>query len=217
MITAGAGDPTAIEARRRQVARQVELAPPNVERDKFETRLAKLSRGSAVIHVGGATPVECRRRAQLADDAVCATRAAIEEGVVAGGGTALLQAAPVLAGLEAGLSAHARMGVALVRHALSRPLAIIAANAGLDPDVVVARVSAAPDGTGLDARTGTFSDLFAAGVIDPVKVGIVALRNAASVAALILTTDTLVANKPDRDDPTAGPARGGGAEKFGMT
>jgi chaperonin GroEL len=217
MITGGAGDQTAIEARRRQVARQIEFAPPNVERDKLEIRLAKLSGGSAIIHAGGATPVERRRRAQLAEDAVCATRAALEEGVVAGGGTALLQAAPALSGLEAELSPEARLGAALVRHALARPLAIIAANAGLDPDVAVARVAAAPAGTGLDARTGTYRDMFTAGVIDPAKVVIVALRNAASVAALILTTDTLIANRPDREGPTAGPARGGGAEKLGMT
>jgi len=216
MITGGAGDPTAIEARRRQVARQIEFAPPNVERDKLEMRLAKLSGGSAIIHAGGATPVERRRRSQLAEDAVCATRAAIEGGVVAGGGTALLQAAPALSEVEAELSPGARLGAALVRHALARPLAIIAANAGLDPDVVVARVGAAPAGTGLDARTGTYCDMFTAGVIDPARVGVVALRNAASVAALILTTDTLVADRPDREDPTAGPARGGGAEKLGM-
>jgi chaperonin GroEL len=217
MITAGVGDPASIEARRRQVARQIEFAPPNVERDKLEVRLAKLSSGSAIIHAGGATPVERRRRAQLAEDAVCATRAAIAEGIAAGGGTALLQAAPALSALEAELTPVARLGAALVRHALTRPLATIAANAGLDPDVVVARVGAAPVGIGLDARTGTFGDLFASGVIDPAKVGIVALRNAASVAGLILTTDTLIADKPDRDDPTAGPARGGGAERLGMT
>jgi chaperonin GroEL len=217
MIIAGAGDPTAIEARRRQVARQIELAPPNVEHDKLEVRLAKLSGGSAIIHAGGATSVERRRRAQLAEDAVCATRAAIEEGVAAGGGTALLQAAPALSRLETELSPSAWWGAALVRHALARPLATIAANAGLDPEVVVAHVGAAPAGTGLDVRTGRFCDLFAAGVVDPARVGIVALRNAASVAGLILTTDTLIADKPDREDPTAGPAHGGGAERLEMT
>ncbi len=195
----------------------MEFAPPNVERDKLEQRLAKLSGGSAVIYAGGATPVERRRRAQLAEDAVAATRAAIEEGIAAGGGTALLQAAPALSRLEAELSPPAWQGAMLVRHAISRPLTVIAENAGLDPDAVFTRVSAAPAGIGLDARTRTFCDLFAAGVIDPAKVGVVALRNAASVAGLILTTDTLVADKPDYEDPTAGPARGGGAERLGMT
>jgi chaperonin GroEL len=217
MIAGGAGDPAAIEARRRQIARQIEFAPPNVERDKLEMRLAKLSGGSAILYAGGATPVERRRRAQLAEDAVCATRAAIEEGVAAGGGAALVQAAHALSGLEAKLGPAARQGAGLVRLALARPLATIAANAGLDPDAAVAQVSGAQAGMGLDARSGRFCDLFAAGVIDPAKVGIVALRNAASVAGLILTTDTLVADKPDPEDPTAGPARGGGAERLGMT
>jgi chaperonin GroEL len=216
MITMGAGDPVTIEARRRQIARQIELAPPNVERDKLEMRLAKLSGGSAILYAGGATPAERRRRAQLAEDAVCAARAAVEVGIAAGGGTALLQAAPALAKLESELGADGRRGVALVRQALAQPLATIAANAGLDPDLVVARVSEAPSGTGLDARSGTFRDLFVAGVIDPAKVGIVALRNAASIAALILTTDTVIADRRDPEDPTAGPARGGGAERLGM-
>jgi chaperonin GroEL len=217
MIGGGAGEAAAIEARRRQIRRQIEFAPPNVERDKLEQRLAKLSGGSAIIYVGGATPVERRRRAQLADDALAATRAAIEEGVAAGGGAAFLQAAPALLRLEAELTPAAWQGAMLVRHAISRPLAIIAENSGVGPDAVVARVAAAPAGTGFDARTRTFCDLFAAGVIDPAKVGVVALRNAASVAGLILTTDTLVADKPEHEDPTAGPARGGGAERLGMT
>jgi chaperonin GroEL len=216
MIAGGAGDPAAIEARRRQISRQIEFAPPNVERDKLEMRLAKLSGGSAIIYAGGATPVERRRRAQLADDAVCATRAAMEEGVAAGGGTALLQAAHALSELEAELSPAARQGVDIVRLALARPLETIAANAGLDPEEAVARVRDAPVGIGLDARSGKVCDMFDVGVIDPAKVGIVALRNAASVAGLILTTDTLVADKPDREDPTIGPARGGGAERLGM-
>jgi chaperonin GroEL len=216
-IVGGAGDPAAVDARRRQIARQIEFAPPNVERDKLEMRLAKLSSGSAIIYAGGATAVERRRRAQLAEDAVCAARGAIEEGIAAGGGTALLQAAPALLALEAEQSPAAQQGAALLRRALARPLAIIAANAGLDPEHATVQVGAAPDGTGLDARSGKFCDLFAAGVIDPAKVGIVALRNAVSIAGLILTTDTLVADPPDREDPTAGPARGGGAERLGMT
>jgi chaperonin GroEL len=217
MIAGGAGDPAAIEARRRQIRRQIEFAPPNVERDKLEQRLAKLSGGSAIIYAGGATPVERRRRAQLAEDALSATRAAIEEGITAGGGAALLQAASALSRLEAELTPAAWQGAMLVRHAISRPLAIIAENCGFDPDAVVARVAGAPAGSGFDARTRTFCDLFAAGVIDPAKIGIVALRNAASVAGLVLTTDTLVADKSEHEDPTAGPARGGGAERLAMT
>ncbi len=214
-IVAGRGDPAAIAARRRQVQRQIELAPPNVERDKLETRLAKLGGGSAIIAVGGATPVEQKRRAQLIEDAVNATRAAIAEGIVAGGGTALLQAAPALARLEAELGSAAWQGASLLQRALAAPLATIAVNAGLDSNAMVARVAGASAGTGLDARRGRVVDLFAAGVVDPVRVAVTAVRNAASVAGLILTTDTLVATKPEHDDPTAGPARGGGAERLG--
>jgi len=215
VISAGAGDPAAIAARRQQVMRQVELAPPNIERDKLAERLARLSGGTAQILAGGATPVEQKRRAQLIEDAVNATRAAAESGVVAGGGTALAQAARELEGVLGDLTGSARDGAALLQAALSRPLACIAANCGLPAETVVARVVAAPRGTGFDAATGGFGDLFDASVIDPVKVTVSAVRNAASVAALILTTQTLIAKKPDYSDPTAGAALGGGAERLG--
>ncbi|WP_048862672.1 chaperonin GroEL, partial [Acidisphaera rubrifaciens] len=215
VIVAGGGAPDAVAARRQQVHRQLELAPENVERDKLVMRLSKLSGGTAVIFAGGATPVEQKRRAQLIEDAVNATRAAIAEGIVAGGGTALLQAAPAVASLEGELSPAAWLGAAMLQRALAAPVATIAANAGLDPDEAVRRVAAAPKGVGCDARTGQFGDMIAAGVADPVRVSIAAMRNAASVAALILTTDTLIASKPDYTDPTAGPALGGGAEKLG--
>jgi chaperonin GroEL len=215
VISAGGGDPAAVAARREQVKRQVELAPPNIERDKLEERLARLSGGSALILAGGATPVEQRRHAQLIEDAVNAARAAAEAGIVAGGGTALLQIAPELSGLIDQLSGSERMGAAMLQSALEQPLAAIATNCGLDAAVVVARVKAGDRGFGLDARVGKFGDMLAAGIVDPVKVSITALRNAASVAALILTTQTLIAKKPEYSDPTAGPALGGGAEKLG--
>ena len=215
VIVAGGGAAEAVAARRQQVHRQLELAPENVERDKLEMRLAKLSGGTAVIFAGGATPVEQKRRAQLIEDAVNATRAAIAEGIVAGGGTALLQAAPAVAPLEGELSPAAWLGAAMLQRALAAPVATIAANAGLDPDAAVRRVASSPPGVGCDARTGQFGDMIAAGVADPVRVSIAAMRNAASVAALILTTDTLIASKPEYTDPTAGPALGGGAEKLG--
>jgi chaperonin GroEL len=215
MISAGGGDPVAVAARRQQVMRQVELAPPNIERDKLDERLARLSGGSAMILAGGATPVEQRRRAQLIEDAIHAARAAAEAGIVAGGGTALLQVGPELRDLIDGLSGSERMGAAMLRSALEQPLAAIATNCGLDPATVVARVKASDRGFGLDARTGRFGDMLAAGIVDPVKVSVSALRNAASVAALILTTQTLIAKKPEYSDPTAGPALGGGAERLG--
>lgn len=209
------GDAAAIAARREQVMRQIEVAPPNVERDKLGERLAKLSGGAATILVGGATPVEQKRRAQLVEDAVNATRAAVEEGVVPGGGTALLQVGPELDGFIEGLAGSEREGAKVLGGVLAAPLAAIAANSGLDSEAVVERVSQAPRGVGLDVRDGRFTDLLAAGVIDPVRVTAAALRNAVSVASLILTTQTLIADRREHTDPTAGPALGGGAERLG--
>ncbi len=214
-ISGGAGDNAAIAARRAQVARQLELAPPNIERDKLAERLAKLSGGSVTILAGGATPVEQKRRAQMIEDAINAARAAAQEGIVPGGGTALVQIAPTLGETLAALTGSAREGAALLQGALEQPLACIAGNCGLDAAAVVARVRAAPSGVGLDAASGRFTNLLAAGIADPVKVTISAVRNAVSVAALVLTTDTLIARKPDYVDPTAGPALGGGAERLG--
>jgi len=135
--------------------------------------------------------------------------------VVPGGGTALLQVAnEAVTGLE-GLSEGARRGATLLQTALAQPLSAIAGNSGLDPAAVVARVLGANRGFGFDARRGRYADMMAEGIIDPVKVSITAVRNAASVAALILTTQTLIAKKPEYVDPTAGPALGGGAEKLG--
>ncbi len=188
VVSGPGGDPGAIAARREQVVNQIEIAPPNVERDKLSERLAKLSGGAATILVGGATPVEQKRRAQLVEDAVNATRAAVEEGVVPGGGTALLQVGPELDGFIKGLSGAEHEGATLLRDVLAAPLTAIAANCGLDARAVVERVSQAPRGTGLNAQTGDFTDLLAAGVIDPVRVTTAALRNAVSVASLILTT-----------------------------
>jgi chaperonin GroEL len=217
VISAGGGDPASVAARRQQIARQHEAAPPNIERDKYQERLAKLSGGTAVILAGGATPVEQKRRVQLIEDAINAARAAIEDGIVAGGGTALLQVAPDLAELAERLSGSAREGASLVQSALAQPLACIAANCGLDAGEIVARVARSPRGIGFDARTAALVDLVEAGVIDPVRVSTTALRNAASVAGLILTTQTLIATKPEGHDPTAGPALGGGAERLGLT
>ncbi|MEZ5901380.1 MAG: molecular chaperone GroEL [Hyphomicrobiaceae bacterium] len=216
IITAGGGSADKIEARREQIKRQYDAAPENVERDKFVDRLAKLSGGTAIIYAGGATPVEQKRKVQIIEDAINATRAAIEEGVVPGGGVALVRAAPTLDSLINDLDGSTREGAELVQRALKKPLAKIASNSGLDGDEVVAKISRAKNGVGLDARSGKEVDLVRAGVIDPVKVCYTALRNAGSVAALILTTQTLVAKKPDNFDPTAGPALGGGAERLGL-
>ena len=212
IVRGGHGEPDAIAARRAQVSRHHDAAPENIERDKLAQRLARLSGGTAVIFAGGATPVEQKRRGQMIEDALNAARAAAREGVVPGGGTALLQLAPRLDELTAATSEGTAAGVELVRRSLERPLRCIATNCGLDADELVRRVRDAPAGVGLDARTGSLERLVEIGVVDPVRVTYTALRNAASVAGLILTTQTLIADRPEHDDPTAGPALGGGGE-----
>ncbi|WP_454620976.1 chaperonin GroEL [Bradyrhizobium cenepequi] len=215
VIIRGGGDEAAIAARRQQVARQHDLAPPNIEQDKLKERLAKLSGGTAVIFAGGVTPVEQKRTIQLIDDALSAARAAAEEGIVPGGGTALAQCAPVVARTLGNVNGDLGEGIKLVRETLSRPAAFIARNAGHDAEKVVADLVSAPAGVGFDAANGVFIDMVSAGVVDPVRVTYTALRNAASVATLVLTTNTLVADVPEYIDPTQGPALGGGAEKLG--
>ena len=215
VVTAGGGDIAMIEARRQQVSRQYELAPENIERDKIKERLSKLSGGTAVLLAGGATPVEQKRRVHLIEDAINAARAAIAEGVVPGGGLALLRVASELDNLASSTEGHVQQGVKLLQRALHQPLHHIAANCGLDPKVALRKTLEGKGSFGLDARSGRFVDLVDAGIIDPVKVSYSAVRNAASVAGLILTTQTLIAKKPDLLDPTAGPATGGGAERLG--
>lgn len=214
-VIGGAGDAGAIAARRLQVQRQYDIAPPNIEQDKLRERLAKLSGGTAVIHAGGLTPVEQKRKIQLIEDALHAIRAAVDEGVVPGGGSALAHAATALDGLVAETSGDVSAGVELVRSVLTRPLARIALNAGSDPNAVIAEVIRSGDGMGFDAAQGRFRDMIEAGIVDPVRVTCSALANAASVASLILTTETVIGHAEDYVDPTAGPALGGGAERLG--
>jgi len=214
-LVRGHGDPAVVAARRQLVQRLWEEAPPNIERDKLAQRLARLTSGTALLLAGGATPVEQKRTAQLLEDSLNAARAARAEGVLPGGGTALAQLAPSLDLLARELDGDALAGLRLVQNAIRQPLAIIAGNAGQPAADVVRRVVEGPAGTGFDARLGVFVDMVAAGIIDPVKVTCMALENALSVARLILTTHTLVADLPEGGDPTAGPALGGGAEKYG--
>ncbi|TCR87766.1 molecular chaperone GroEL [Rhizobium sp. BK376] len=215
-IVRGGGNPEAIAARRAQVQRQYEIAPPNIEQDKLRERFAKLSGGTAVIYAGGVTPVEQKRTIQLIEDSLHAVRAAVEEGVVAGGGSALAQIAPVLDDLLQTMSGDVAEGVRLVKSVLTRPLSRIAINAGADPVAVVGEVTRVNGGYGYNASTGTYQNMIEAGIIDPVRVTYTALRNAASVAKLILTTETLIGDlHEDEVDPTAGPALGGGAERLG--
>ncbi|RWO99609.1 MAG: molecular chaperone GroEL [Mesorhizobium sp.] len=214
-IIRGGGDHAAVASRRAQVQRQYEASPPNIDQDKLRERLAKLSGGTAILYAGGVTPVEQKRTIQLIEDSLNAVRAACEEGVVAGGGSALAQIAPLLDKVAAGVDGDVAEGVRLVRSVLSRPLWRIAANAGADPEAVVAEVTRINGGYGYNASVGSYQNMFEAGIIDPVRVTYTALANAASVATLILTTETLIGHLAEDEDPTAGPARGGGSEKLG--
>lgn len=216
VVSGGGGNADQIRGRLEQIRRQLANNEVPIEEDKFNERLAKMSGGIAVIHAGGATPVEQKRRVQLIEDALNATQAALEEGVVPGGGAALIRALPSLDQVIAELSGGIREGGEVVRRSLTYPLACIVKNSGIDPAKVVAQVIAAESGVGYNARTGQLVHMIDAGVIDPVKVTYTALLNAVSVAALILNAQTLIADVPEYDDPTAGTAQGGGAEKFGM-
>ncbi len=216
VIAGGGGNLEQIRARVEQIHRQLAANEVLIEEDKFNERLAKMSGGIAVIHAGGATSVEQKRRVQLIEDALNATRAAVAEGVVPGGGTALIKTLPAVDKVIAGLSGANREGAEVVKRSLTRPLACIAQNSGVEPTRVVSNVMNAADGMGYNARTGELVNMLEAGIMDPVKVTYTALQNAVSVAALILTAQTLIADIPDDEDPTAGRARGGGAEKYGM-
>ena len=214
-VLRGEGDAAAVTARRAQVQRQHDVAPPNIEQDKLRERLAKLSGGTAVLYAGGVTPVEQKRTIQLIEDSLAAVRAAVEEGVVAGGGVALAQIGPVVDKAIAESSGDVAEGARLVRSVLTRPLWRIVSNSGGDAEHVVAEVSRVNGGYGYDAAVGDFGNMYDAGIIDPVRVTCAALENAASVAKLILTTETLVGDLAEDEDPTAGPALGGGSEKLG--
>jgi chaperonin GroEL len=201
-IVDGGGDAADVEARIAQIRAEIERTDSDWDREKLQERLAKIAGGVVVIKVGGHTEVELKEKKHRIEDAVSATRAAIEEGIVSGGGTALVQAAKVLDG-DLGLVGDQATGVGIVRRSMSEPLRWIAENAGEQGYVVVSKVAELPAGYGLDASTGEYVDLVAAGVIDPVKVTRSALQNAASIAAMLLTTEALVVEKKE-EEPDAG-------------
>ena len=210
-IVEGAGDAQQIEGRVNQIRAEIDNSDSEYDREKLQERLAKLAGGVAVIKVGAATEVELKERKHRIEDAVRNAKAAVEEGIVAGGGVALLQAAHVLND-DLGLTGDEATGVKIVRTALSAPLKQIALNAGFEPGVVADKVASLPTGEGLNAATGDYVDLMAAGINDPVKVTRSALQNAASIAALFLTTEAVVADKPQ----PAGAATPGADEMGGM-
>ena len=198
-VVDGAGDGAAIEARIAQLRKEIDETDSDWDREKLQERLAKLSGGVGVIRVGAATEVELKEKKHRIEDAISATRAAVEEGIIPGGGAALVHAA---AGLGDGLgrSGDEATGVMVVRKALDEPLRQIAANAGLEGSVVVAKVRELGPGHGFDAATFEYCDLVSHGVVDPVKVTKAALQNAASIASMVLTTESAVVDKPERED-----------------
>jgi chaperonin GroEL len=201
-IVDGGGDKQAVADRISQIRQEIERTDSDWDREKLQERLAKLSGGVVVIKVGAHTEVELKEKKHRVEDAVSATRAAIDEGIVSGGGTALVQAAKALSG-DLGKSGDEATGVSVVAKAAVEPLRWIAENAGEQGYVVVSKVAELPVGQGLNAATGVYEDLIAAGVIDPVKVTKSALTNAASIAGMLLTTEALVVDKPEEEEPEA--------------
>jgi chaperonin GroEL len=203
-IINGAGKKTEIEARIRQIKQQIEDASSDYDREKLEERLAKLAGGVAVIRVGGATEVEVKERKDRVDDAVHATKAAVQEGIVPGGGVALLYAATALGKLN--VEPDAKVGIEIVKRALQVPTRQIVENAGFDASIVVGKLLEKGEASyGYDAQTGEFKDMIKAGIIDPTKVVRTALQDAASVASLLVTTEAMVAEKPEKKEPAAAP------------
>ncbi|HHW09500.1 MAG TPA: chaperonin GroEL [Firmicutes bacterium] len=210
-IINGKGSPASIEARKAQIRKEIEETDSDYDREKLQERLAKLSGGVAVVRVGAATETELKEKKHRIEDALSATRAAVEEGIVPGGGVALLNASKALAGLE--LSGDEKTGVQIVQQALSEPIKIIAANAGFEGAVVANKVWNEAPGIGFDALSGNYVDMVASGIIDPTKVTRSALENAVSIAGMILMTETLVAEEPEEEEampPSGGPRGMGG-------
>ena len=207
-IVDGASDKAEIEARVAQIRAQIEETTSDYDREKLQERVAKLAGGVAVIRVGGMTEVEVKERKDRVDDALNATRAAVQEGIVVGGGVALVQASKALDGLK-GANSDQEAGIAIVRRALEAPLRQIAENAGVDGAVVAGKIRESSDPSfGFNAQTEEYGDLFKFGVIDPAKVTRTALEDAASVASLLITTEAMIADKPA--DKAAAPAMPGG-------
>ncbi|MBE9533554.1 MAG: chaperonin GroEL, partial [Proteobacteria bacterium] len=209
-IVDGGGTRNAIEGRVKQIRAQVEETTSDYDREKLQERLAKLVGGVAVINVGAATETEMKSKKARVEDALNATRAAVEEGIVAGGGVALLRCTSVLEKLQ--VQGEEVFGVNIVRRALEEPVRQIADNAGHEGSVVVDRVKNEKGAVGFNAETEKYEDLTKAGVIDPTKVVRFALQNAASVASLLLTTEAMVAEKPKKESPMPAMPPGGGME-----
>lgn len=214
-VIEGAGSREAIQGRISQIRRQIEDTTSDYDGEKLQERLAKLAGGVAVINVGAATEIEMKEKKARVEDAMHATRAAVEEGIVAGGGVALVRAISALDQLDVSDPTE-EVGSDIVRRALEEPLRQIARNAGQEDSVVIAKVKEEEDSIGYDALRDEYSDMFQAGVIDPTKVVRVALQNASSIAGLMLTTEALVADIPEKDPPAPAMPPGGGGDMGGM-
>ena len=208
-IIDGAGKKADIHARVAQIKLQIEDTTSDYDKEKLQERLAKLAGGVAVIRVGGATEIEVKERKDRVDDALHATKAAVEEGIVPGGGTALLYATKALAGLT-GENEDQTQGIAIIRRAIQSPIRQIVENAGVEASIVVGKLLEQKSGTyGFDAQSEKYSDLIETGIVDPTKVVRIALQNAASIAALLITTEAMVADQPKKDLATGMPGGGG--------
>ncbi|KUK53532.1 MAG: 60 kDa chaperonin, partial [Desulfotomaculum sp. 46_296] len=207
IIVGGAGNADTITARIGQIKKQIEETTSDFDREKLQERLAKLAGGVAVIQVGAATETEMKEKKLRIEDALNATRAAVEEGIVPGGGVAYIEAVKSLEDLE-GETPDENTGINIIRKALEEPVRQIANNAGVEGSIVVEKVKTSDPGVGFNALVGNYVNMIEAGIVDPAKVTRSALQNAASIAAMILTTETLVADKPDKKDDFGG--MGGG-------
>ena len=213
VIVDGAGDKEAIKARVAQIRSQIAVTTSDYDKEKLQERLAKLAGGVAVIKVGAATETEMKEKKLRIEDALNATKAAVEEGIVAGGGVAYVNAVPAVEALVNDVEGDEKTGVRIIAAALTSPIRQIAANAGVDGSVVLEKIqSSGKVGYGFDAYKETYCDMIPAGIVDPAKVTRSALENAASVASMVLTTESLVADKPEPPAPAANPGMGGGMD-----
>lgn len=212
-IIKGGGKDSDIQHRIKQIKKQIEETTSDYDREKLQERLAKLAGGVAVIHVGAATEVEMKEKKARVEDALSATRSAVEEGIVAGGGLTLLKAIPIVEKLK--LEGDQETGKAIVARALEEPLRQIAANSGMEGSLIVQQAKGEKENVGFNAATLQWEDMLKAGIIDPAKVTRSALQNAASIAGLVLTTECLIADKPEKKDPMAGGMPPGGMGGMG--
>ncbi|MEI6862681.1 MAG: TCP-1/cpn60 chaperonin family protein, partial [Verrucomicrobiota bacterium] len=213
-IIEGAGKSSDIQGRVKQIRRQIEETTSDYDKEKLQERLAKLAGGVAVINVGAATESEMKEKKMRVEDALHATRAAVEEGIVSGGGVALLRTGKAIDTLTATLEGDEKLGANIVRRAIESPLKQLCFNAGVEGAVIVQQVLTSKGNQGYNVATGEFEDLVKAGVVDPTKVSRIALQNAASIAGLLLTTECIITDAPEKEKAPSMPQGGGGGMDY---